>query len=947
MVGPDVMVVRVTLTSSSTFPANLRAPQQRIATMADRRSVRSSSRRTTPAPQLLPKAIVEPPARTTRHRRSASRDVEEPLKPTRRSARQASVESIRSENEAAVKGASRAKRKVKEAIAGELRVLSANLQLRTEQILVAAYTDTAFSDLTVVEEGDTQVPEENASVTQPEPIIEATAPRRSLGAVSSMSGTTAISSFTFVEGETLNVRFIMRHLLKLHDEAVELLNHLAPEDSEMRDLHDRIEEMENGNSDFVADYEDFNSQLSMRLAHYRGESQQYIHIRAIHTALFGPNRDIAAAETGLDLLLYQANLAVFAKDMINTDRNDKNMVGILRGLDSLFPVLFLPALILGTDTAASPTGDSALLQATFELALDLRTQLAILYLVQGSADQAFDPIAALQDVFFELNLEDPDEPATVRGWDIFALGGNESTLPEVFAQKVEDRVADIRQNVLDDEGSQEERPSIDIESLCMQFPWKAVILRLLGWVRDRNVELEEAVRHYSGAAGISQRIKAEREHPTVPAETDAVPQQTSPRKSRTSFGRGRRRSSKKFDPNAEIDADVLKKLVTMEGEPVSQPNRESHSQEEPHAEEIEAPVEAVDDEPVTEPQPQGDENDRQLQEDPYDQILGVAVEAGPDNETEELVESTTDRARESRQSEVPNPSRPTQALESLRPTKVLASTRPPSAIEPLHPTQDHASSQPPRSTNDFVRLLKEKRPTGKENRAASLFDRQVNAQRVLFGDGFDSSEPTPGPSTREPAARTSRKGKEPLNMSPQKRKRSELTDDDDSDFDRVERSANVERQRAKAPKRVRREVNSSGAPSSHQPRLREGHEGFEHIDDFPQYGREEPSEGEAPDMIQEAPPRSTYQDQVALARTNTLFIPNRKPRRVKKPWTFEEENALAEYMAEYPKLYSTILKVDKQGDAIFYDDENGELVERRTQVDLKDKARVMAKNMIK
>jgi hypothetical protein len=100
-------------------------------------------------------------------------------------------------------------------------------------------------------------------------------------------------------------------------------------------------------------------------------------------------------------------------------------------------------------------------------------------------------------------------------------------------------------------------------------------------------------------------------------------------------------------------------------------------------------------------------------------------------------------------------------------------------------------------------------------------------------------------------------------------------------------------------------------------------------------------------MTQEAPPRSTYQDQVALARANTLFIPNRNPRRVKKPWTFEEENALAEYMAEYPKRYSTILKVDKQGDAIFYDDENGELVERRTQVDLKDKARVMAKNMIK
>ena len=778
-------------------------------------------------------------------------------------------------------------------------------------------------------------------MTQPEPSIEPTVPRRSLGAVSEMSGTTAISSFTFVEGDTLNARFMLRHLMKLHDEAVELLNHLAPDDSNIKDLHDRIEEMEMGDSDFVADYEDFSRQLSTRLAHYRGESQQYIHIRAIHAALFGPDRDGAAAQTGLDLLLYQANLAVFAKDMINTDRNDKNMVGILRGLDSLFPALFLPALVIDADAAAPSTGDSALLQETFELALDLRTQLAILYLLQGSADHAFDPIAALEEVFFNPNLENPNEPATVRGWDIFAMGGDGSTLPEAFAQEVEVRVAEIRQDIIDGEGSQEQRLSIDLESLWARFPWKAVVLRLLGWVRDRNIELEGAIRQCDGAAGISQKIKAEREHPTAVLEADPVAQQASPRKARTSFGRGRRRSSKKFDPNAEIDVDALKKVITMEGASASQ-TQDSGSQQGTHAEEIEAPVQAAEDEEVADVQPQL--SDDALVEDPSDQILDATEEVGPDDGTEELVADDTDRAFEPH----PDSSRPTQTVESLRPTQVIESTQPPPATEPSYTTQGSSLSQPPRSTNDFVRLLKETNPTGKENRA-SLFDRQANAQRVFFGDGFDNSQPTPGPSTRQSDTRTSRKGKEPRNMSPQKRKRSAISDDDDDDdeFDTVQRSANVERQRAQAPKRVRLEPRSSGAPPSHQPRPGEDSEGFRHIDDFTQNEQDQPSEGEAPGRTEAAPPRSTYQDQVALARVNTVFMPTRKPRRAKKPWTVAEENALVEYMAEYPRQYSNILKIDMAGEAVFYDNENGALVERRTQVDLKDKARVMAKNMIK
>lgn len=92
--------------------------------MADRRAVRSSSRRITPTPQPPSKLNTPQTGRTTRKRgtRSASRDVELPpedKKPTRRSARQASEASAAGENENAVEARPKTTRKAyKEPVAG-------------------------------------------------------------------------------------------------------------------------------------------------------------------------------------------------------------------------------------------------------------------------------------------------------------------------------------------------------------------------------------------------------------------------------------------------------------------------------------------------------------------------------------------------------------------------------------------------------------------------------------------------------------------------------------------------------------------------------------------------------------------------------------------------------------------------------------------------------------
>jgi hypothetical protein len=63
-----------------------------------------------------------------------------------------------------------------------------------------------------------------------------------------------------------------------------------------------------------------------------------------------------------------------------------------------------------------------------------------------------------------------------------------------------------------------------------------------------------------------------------------------------------------------------------------------------------------------------------------------------------------------------------------------------------------------------------------------------------------------------------------------------------------------------------------------------------------------------------------------------------KPRKPRTGWSAREEQGLIEYMELYPRGYAQILK---------HDEDTYGLLQDRTQVNLKDKARNMAIIMIK
>lgn len=736
------------------------------------------------------------------------------------------------------------------------------------------FANVDVSDLTIVEEVDTQIDlqEETETPTRTQFEPENPAPLQSPGAVSQMSGTTAITSFSMIEADFLEPRMILKHLRKLCDSSTEFLNHLAPDDKSLEEDIQSILELQRPDSDFTVEFRDFDDELSVHLKHYRTEEHNYINTRAVHRALYG-DEDTIAAQSGLNLVLYLANLLIFAKQMIPSHRTEKEMWTVVRRLDNFFPTQFMRSLIF--DGASTVVGESALLNDTFELALELRTQLAILYLERSASEDDFDPDEVIGQVFLRSEASQEEGAGIIRGWSTAALGGEESYLPQELERKVIDRIEKMKEFLPMDDESLERGDVIDIEALGANFPWEATVLRLLDWVRCRHRELRIDLEETGGPATILRRVKQQVEEPQTATEQPraiSVPRE-SPRRKRTSFGRDRRRSSRKFDPNAPVDLRAIDALKARER--LSQASTLRQTQEEQPVEPV---AEAEEDElPVV-----------QAQEDEYQPIIGEDEDEIPIEQPEEVVD-------EEEQEQEPEP--------------------------------EQEPTAPPTSSAALLKALKEVAKPEKENRGTSIFERHSNAQRVDFGDGFDT-QPTAGPSTRD-------KGKQRAQPQPSRKRARPIELEDDSDdnaFETVDRTTRAHERRQKAPvtKKVRIDPSSSALPpTSHQPPQRR-------LD-----AEESVSETEAPDMTEEAEeaPTATYQAQRRLAQQARAPRPQATERKAKTYWTAEEEDALCEYMEIYPCKWAAIIRHDR--------DEGHQILQERDQVALKDKARYMARDMIK
>ena len=466
-------------------------------------------------------------------------------------------------------------------------------------------------------------------------------------------------------------KFMLKHVRSLCEVATEFLEHMAPDQGTVEGDIRNVEQVQNARSAYRDEYNDYEEWFSLYLRHFKSATQDYIHSGLLHWKLFG-NDDADEPETGLSLVVQLTNLVLFTKEMMTARREERWVLYMLRQMDTTFPSQFMYSIDHYNPSLA--TGDSALLAQTSRLALELRTQLAILVLQKSINRHAPRPDDILEEIFGCIHATQPECHDAVRGWDIPELGGDGNPLPLKLHHLVTRRVKKMQTFVRPTIAMIKGKASIDIEGLMEKYPWKATLVYMLNWVRLRHREIDDGIEYFGGAAAIQQNIRCTLQRHDVDEKTKT-----------SSLSSKRRGRSRAYDPTEPVDPNVLRAWDARERAD--------------RASDIVHPTMQINENcSARDSASEGSWKQMKAEENGGE----TAGEDGGIPFHEHSLMEDTDDLGDQRIEEIENEMAEMEAW------------------------------GPPTDSLGLVRAPK-------RQRYASLFDRQGNAQRIEFGDGFDNS----------------------------------------------------------------------------------------------------------------------------------------------------------------------------------------------------------------
>lgn len=172
-------------------------------------------------------------------------------------------------------------------------------------------------------------------------------------------------------------------------------------------------------------------------------------------------------ELSLEPTLHRVNCARFALETLLAS-NSESQRSVITGLEGRFPAPF-----------TSDEMPSAFERATFDLALDIRTQFLVSELEAREGDDR-NPIEILNGVFYDEVMDEEDEPG-LRGFSLAPFEDVNGRLPERFWDAVAERIDDIRASLADGD---------DIQKLKETYPWRKFCLRTVRWIWKIDHSLE-------------------------------------------------------------------------------------------------------------------------------------------------------------------------------------------------------------------------------------------------------------------------------------------------------------------------------------------------------------------------------------------------------------------------------------------------------------------------
>lgn len=177
--------------------------------------------------------------------------------------------------------------------------------------------------------------------------------------------------------------------------------------------------------------------------------------------------------------LQRANCARLAVDVLLASIGSQSPSETIQNLENQFPAPFMNRVLNGSESV--PIGGSTATRPTFEMALEIRTQFAIVEIERREKEKGFDARAVLESVFYE--NDSTSDSGYLRGFNLPGTFADENgRLPDRFQDRVSDRFSELEYSLLDDDGNP------NIKGMKANF-WSRFLVCTARFVQSRDKEL--------------------------------------------------------------------------------------------------------------------------------------------------------------------------------------------------------------------------------------------------------------------------------------------------------------------------------------------------------------------------------------------------------------------------------------------------------------------------
>lgn len=195
--------------------------------------------------------------------------------------------------------------------------------------------------------------------------------------------------------------------------------------------------------------------------------------------------------------LHMTNCALLTLNVFLPSMGTESHSQVIQELDAQFPACTM--MKFAENSSSRGIGASITTDATFTLALNIRTQFFIMELERRQQEHDFSPFSILRQVFaIELTPNENDSqdaPSSFRGFNLPGVLQDEDGhlpegLPEKFLIAVSDRFSDLQEEL-------SEWDSVDIDGLRKVYKWRSFERDLARWVCTREKEIKDDIRRLS------------------------------------------------------------------------------------------------------------------------------------------------------------------------------------------------------------------------------------------------------------------------------------------------------------------------------------------------------------------------------------------------------------------------------------------------------------------